>query len=439
MIFWFALPPAVLLDLPHVTDHQSPWSHALRLKKSIVLVCKTWNYIGIEFLYEDIALRRESQVPSLLRTLETPPRILGSFVKTITISALVSHRFGKSFSEKLQRIVNLCPRLSHFGVSPVSQLPDSVTLPLVDITSLEFNENLRPSTFLPILNQVSNTLLSLSLHIAADLHAPIVLPCLKSLRASELDFGALDAWSMPSLEQFTTTCSSGTSEVNIQAFCKSHGKFLQFIDLAFPAKSTNPTSFPSFPIQKIADVCPCLEHIVLRNWTSPPLPSISHPRIKWVDLCDCELNLPDWDDCFYVNYPWKLHSEKYRGLSGLSETLPALEGVRMLMQNLPRSVALPRALHPSWANIHADLRIQHPGISIRCERGFLFSSMLDLNGTDCTIHSYRWGYDTEDGDGAESESDDASDLSVVSEPSDSTDEDVELYAPEILNSDSESD
>jgi hypothetical protein len=65
--------------------------------------------------------------------------------------------------------------------------------------------------------------------------------------------------------------------------------------------------------------------------------------------------------------------------------------------------------------------------------------MLDLNGTDCTIHSYRWGYDTEDGDGAESESDDASDLSVVSEPSDSTDEDVELYAPEILNSDSESD
>jgi hypothetical protein len=75
-----------------------------------------------------------------------------------------------------------------------------------------------------------------------------------------------------------------------------------------------------------------LEHIVLRNWTSPPLPSISHPRIKWVDLCDCKLDLPDWDDCFYVNYPWKLHSEKYRGLSGLSETLPALEGVRMLMQ-----------------------------------------------------------------------------------------------------------
>ncbi|KIM85054.1 hypothetical protein PILCRDRAFT_379983 [Piloderma croceum F 1598] len=69
MIFLRALPPSFLVDSSLNAGSDSPWCEALRMKKSIVWVCKAWWQVGLELLYEEISMRRIGQNSALLRTL----------------------------------------------------------------------------------------------------------------------------------------------------------------------------------------------------------------------------------------------------------------------------------------------------------------------------------------------------------------------------------
>jgi len=431
IILSLALPPPFLLDSSIARGPHSPWSLALRFKKSIVRVCRAWYAAGIEFLYEDVVYRRLGQIPAFIRTLEASP-ILGDLVKKITITAYIPRRYGASFSERLQRVIALCPRLSHFTASPVRDpWPDTALLPTMDfhVTHLDFSEFISYSSIYPILIHLSGSLLSLAFHsrLSADLHKPIHFQQLHTLLCDILSPGSAllldvitNAWSMPCLTHLSFSTKEWTWNNNtitldamaIHAFCMVHGRHLQFL-LIGPNRLYGPTN-----IQEILDECPSLEHLIIRKQDIPL--SIAHPKIKWIDFWP--LDSPNFSKS---RYPWKKDGPDP---IELWDDLPSLQCVRTLMYGLP-CYDIGRLVHPTIT--HCDeTSIRYPGIYIRSERGFLFNSTSA--GTDAV---YASGFDWEFG-----EEEDASESEYAEDDEDAEDDehdathtDSESYIPDTAS------
>jgi hypothetical protein len=447
MIFSWALPPSFLLDPSLAAGPQSPWSQTLRLKKSIVRVCKTWHAVGSEFLYEDVVFRRIGQIPAFVRTLDTSTRISSNLVKKITISAYIPRRYGRSCSEQLQHIFSRCHHVYKFALASPNVLPDIVTLPIhyFRITTLEVNDAFQYHSLLPVLTQVCDTLMSLSFHPnnSGDLHTALCFPCLKSLvcdiwqSESARALAVIgSAWSMPSLKCLTfstrswlwTTSDKLISSETIHSFCLTHGKHLRFL-LIGPGRL-----FSNTKMQEIMDTCPSLEHLVMRLDES--LLPIAHRNIKWIDFWPSEK--PQW---FTDKYPWEM--AVFHQADSFKAALPALRGVRILMHGLPSMFDVPMFISPSWATDKDTFSIQYPGIDIHFERGFLYnSSPIGKNGGYAAGHGK--GYLGLDDSGDESddkdyvtesgETDSSSSISdTASVSSGSSDDDV--YLPEFLDSD----
>ena len=128
---------------------QSRWARVLRLRKTIVLVCRSWYLINIPDMYEHVYIHRIGQLPSLVRTLEeslsreshpdladqcagldiSASRIsdiytsfchekrraealgLGRWVFRITIDCYVPEAWYDVFCDGLNRLFVLCPSI----------------------------------------------------------------------------------------------------------------------------------------------------------------------------------------------------------------------------------------------------------------------------------------------------------------------------------------
>jgi hypothetical protein len=454
MIFSWALPPSLLLDPSLAAGPQSPWSQALRLKKSIVRVCKTWHAVGVEFLYEDVVFRRIGQIPAFIRTLDTSTRISSDLVKKITITAYVPRRYGRSCSEHLQHIFSRCCHVYKFALASPNVLPDVVTLPInnVRITTLEVNDTFKYQSLLPVLTQVCDTLLSLSFHPnnSGDLHTALCFPHLKSLVCVTWELESAQAlavissaWSLPSLESLAfdmcseqwTADDKSISSGTIHSFCLTHGKRLRFLLVGPDHQFSTPR------MQEIVDACPSLEHLVVRLDVS--VLSIAHRNIKWIDLWLYYRN-PSW---FTGNYPWEI-TVLHRP-SNVKDA-SALQGVRTLMHGLP-SMFVPMLISPSSAaNKDTFSSIQYPGIDIRFERGFLYNSFSPIGKNGGHADSYYIeDEDCSELDSSGDESDDDSEYvagsddskdssSFISDTASSVSSgslDHDIYLPEFSDSD----
>ena len=60
----------------------------MRMKKSIISVCKTWHYDGLPFLYEDLAITSAEHMESLYHTLRDSESV-GALVKRVILACYV--------------------------------------------------------------------------------------------------------------------------------------------------------------------------------------------------------------------------------------------------------------------------------------------------------------------------------------------------------------
>ncbi|KAJ7045969.1 hypothetical protein C8F04DRAFT_1066887 [Mycena alexandri] len=281
-IFRNSLPPPWLLNgaARNVLTPQSLYSIDLTAKLSIVAVCKDWNQVGTELLYEIVHLRRIGQLPAFVRALEEHAG-LGDLVKRLDLSCMVPRGYSTLFECETRNLLHLCPRISHFGFIPVFLVPTvACSLPNLGagITNLEFSSAVDFSALVfPVLLELCNGLQYLSFNPPPsredlEVYDQLEFPLLQDLRLSikSSDF-SLFRWQMPSLRRLWLYC---TVIPPIARLLDAYGRSLTFLSLSF-LKTVE-------PLQDILPKCPSLEHLVL-GLRILGVPACDHRRLKYID------------------------------------------------------------------------------------------------------------------------------------------------------------
>ncbi|KAJ3515207.1 hypothetical protein NLJ89_g1907 [Agrocybe chaxingu] len=332
-IFQRAIPPSWLLDPALSLGPDSSWSVALRLKKCIVAVCRTWNSIGLPFLYEDVYIRRVHQFASLLETIQKRPGELGQLVKTLNILCYVPRVLAGTFTRYLEVFFPLFPRLSAFAYTSPVALPLQASIPNLpqSITRLDLTGLTSWNSAVGLLMVAGGTLTSLRLRLPLSLPSSVPkggleLPSLTSiyladdnstddLRAFTRIFG------LPNLSRCTLidTAFRPREEASANPFVEfltRHGANLRYLNLRLL-----PVTF----LPSLQRICPRLEHFITPvSATLKPLEEFMHRSLKWMDF-NCSSVAPTLIPNSII-------------ISLRCHNLPALQGCRLL-SNLPNVTA----------------------------------------------------------------------------------------------------
>ena len=355
MIFLRALPPSFLVGSSLNAGSDSPWCEALRMKKSIVRVCKAWWKVGSELLYEEISMRRIGQIPALLRTLDANNSI-GDMIKNLEISCFIPAGYLSLFQVDLARIFALCFRITRLSFTahtstsaaenPLSCIafPPSLHDACAKLTCLECNHPMDPEYLMSALRVCVNLQsLWICLPCMDGLDGcnvigrrPLCLEHLQTLRlmiqsenASDLSMITLH-WRMPTLHNVIIhelSCLDDTVDWKYkQDFFAAFGACLRYVHI-------RPHWPPHFiDAQNSIKHCPVLEHLAI--WPSPNLfqMSLSHQTVKWIDL---------WTST-------EGEEQTYTALreSLSQEALPSLIGLRELDGALSSQTDWPSVLPP---------------------------------------------------------------------------------------------
>jgi len=310
LIFNRAIPPHALLDPALFPGDRSPWSHSLRLMKSIVLVCRSWNKVGAAFLYQHIYIRRLFQLECLRETLSISnlsPRNLGALVKSLYIQCYIPEEFAPEFAEILCAVVKLCPFLSTFGYTSPCALPLSVfptSCLKSKVTRLQLHDTVHYVDLVSILRDLQDQLLVLhvsisykhlderlvsstgsTLPVVPDPKTTLIFPSLLTLSISPPDgesakphvLSVLKAdWSMPSLEGLAISLRVD-SEV-ILDFLSTHGRRLLYLRVVTFA----------YHFSRALEQCPLLERLVVPpatfNYRQSPKNQVLHTKLRFLDV-----------------------------------------------------------------------------------------------------------------------------------------------------------
>ena len=120
IIFRLALPPSFLLDSALYKGPESPWCLSMKTKRDCVAVCKRWAHIGVPILYEEVVLRRMTQLSSLLRTVSLPDVHFGHLIKRIDLKCYVPPDEFPLLDSQLLRLFDKCPNISWVGYDTVT-------------------------------------------------------------------------------------------------------------------------------------------------------------------------------------------------------------------------------------------------------------------------------------------------------------------------------
>ncbi|KAJ7354687.1 hypothetical protein DFH08DRAFT_956071 [Mycena albidolilacea] len=399
MIFRHVLPPRWLLSgLQSLATYPDDIPSAdLRMKHTLLSICKSWNQVGTELLYESVVLRRILQLPVFVRALEGRDG-LGPLVKHLNLNCFPPRGYCQLYENGTRRILALCPNISHFGFSPPFLIPgfSSAFLALPSsITSLEY----------PLPSQ------SLAIPSTYDEGHPVLLfgrvedVCLIMEQDSVV---SPSKWLFPNLRK-----------LRLNGYVDRYGtpkrpKAKELID-AYGARITFLGLFPDYSIYDLHGLlsrCPVLEHLVVRQrWVPQPNTLVASHTVKFVDV------LTGWKDdpYFPITVRW------------LQGVFPALREVRNVGGGIFtefRDIPLDMPKPP----IRPDL---NPGLE---EEDEIYATVMEftnphsLNGCamidECILRSDSTadGYDDSD----------AESCSTVSEDEDCSDEDLadEFYMGE---------
>ncbi|KAJ7879625.1 hypothetical protein B0H14DRAFT_1607467 [Mycena olivaceomarginata] len=121
MIFCYALPPRWLLSgsgLQSMATYPNDiLSVDLRMKHSLLSVCKSWNQVGTELLYESVALRRILQLPVFVRALDGRQG-LAALVKRLDMNCFVPQGYYQLHDTESEADPSPLPESLPLGILP---------------------------------------------------------------------------------------------------------------------------------------------------------------------------------------------------------------------------------------------------------------------------------------------------------------------------------
>ncbi|KAJ7729766.1 hypothetical protein B0H16DRAFT_1586293 [Mycena metata] len=382
-IFRETLLPSWMTDLilpPTLPPFRKDASCAeLYTTRTITEVSKAWYNLGVGLLYEKITLRRLNQLSALLGALEAQES-LRHLVRSFDITFLGPQYFFEYHDFEIRKIVELCPRLSHFGYFPPQNdschTIEGQLLPSTSssaITSLGFSDI--PGWLLqPALIQHCRNLRSLSLPLSPPMapntlmHMPISPDTRRRYKEEEarpLSFDNLqvlhltlfsgsvirDTWSMPRLQRVSLCGTMKDSMTGLLAPFGGTITSLSLYNLEFPDEPARPGQRPiRIPgpasvliLQGVLDSCPKLDHLALSVLIFDR--ALQQPTITAMDIFCLGWNAPEADV-----------------LLSLSTRFPALQTLRTLDESMRVLRDIPRSFPEStefariweWASGHSD-------------------------------------------------------------------------------------
>jgi len=368
-----ALPPSFLLDAALYKGPESPWCLSMQTKRGFVAVCKRWYHIGMPILYEEVVLRRMTQLPALLRTVELPDANFGHLVKRVDIKCYVPPDELPFLDSQFLRLFDKCPNVVWVGYDAITspeplkwtcafQRLTAFSNLFPKLTRLECGTNVDFGNLVGVL-QKCNSLESLTCHLQLPSGEPVVhdlpqvdLPNLKALSCydtgTEYLASIASQWSMPNLEQLSAVALQLGMPDNVYKtttdLLRAHGLHLKFLHLLQLGPET----------QDFLGHCPSLKHLVLSPNSSHPT---SHPKITWVDIWSPGLDL-----------------RNYKALrKSLPAAFPSLRGVRQLDASLCTVSDLPSMLQDP-ENDASYFKYNFPGISIIYKaKAFIKTDMME--------------------------------------------------------------
>ncbi|KAJ7888314.1 hypothetical protein B0H14DRAFT_2693542, partial [Mycena olivaceomarginata] len=290
LIFRHTVPPAWTIRYSNALPPfpRTSWSNAdLGTKLTIMRVCKTWHRVGLEFLYESVALHSIGQLPAFVNALEARMGDgggtggVGAFVRRLEIGYWVPRPYDALHETELAGVLALCPRLTHFAYNP--QVLDSwrPALPSFDpipgsaaltLTHLEICDMMPYFLVIDTLVHLAPTLESLSLLLPGNADyepemqappAPVTFPRLTHLRLG-LDRNSTPPgahWALPTLTHLLLRPRTDALRpmdfdyhATARAFLAAHGRTLRVL-------SVRPNVRPHAALGDMLRLCPALWHL----------------------------------------------------------------------------------------------------------------------------------------------------------------------------------
>ncbi|TFK83831.1 hypothetical protein K466DRAFT_655033 [Polyporus arcularius HHB13444] len=371
-----------------VPGPRSRWLEGLRMKKSLVLVCRGWACPATELLYADIVLRRMGQITALAHTLRTQNyrSPLSMLVKTLRMDCcVVFESCADVVRSDLEFLLRECTNLLSFSFHSHPLFPFSPVQVMgapFQVNDTQHFDGFNPSWILEpksgagellaerlacrlstldiavrladrhvfqvaLMLVHATNLTSLSLGRITSLlpgasHPTIHLPALTTLQVylhyePFADYIATQ-WQMPRLTALTCLTSSAVP-VSLLATHAAKLTYLHFYDDSWAARLDDPTTSgkkmvldaPTL-LPHLYELCPAIEHLVL-YLEQPQLPQLSvvSPTLRYLDITQRQ-------------YP---NVQIYKTIALAPDAdAPSLESIRFV-QDLGSSSWIPRVCHPS--------------------------------------------------------------------------------------------
>ncbi|RDX41340.1 hypothetical protein OH76DRAFT_1489553 [Lentinus brumalis] len=326
-IFWAVVPLPHEYDPSIVTGPNSSWMRALRTKKALTLVSRSWHGPAMEVLYSDIVLRRMYQITLLAESLRTSPNARTGLIRGLRLDSCIftqPEELARARDE-IAFIFSSCTKLGSFSYHHPAPMschalldfdPFRMMIPSRPRSESSYNTHVQlrhidmgvqpPSFAIYVgyahlsflegraLLRTATQLVSLKLGYytaVADrdkaLFEPIFLPCLQDLYlvtdadAHGFTSYVAEAWSMPSLTNLTLArCSQ--LQTSLLAKHGSRLRYLHMYNLGSPPGVFS-LRFECEPLLRLFSLCPVLEHLVLPF--VPAQPIVLHTEsLRYLDI-----------------------------------------------------------------------------------------------------------------------------------------------------------
>jgi len=218
---------------------------ATRTKCALVLVCRSWRKLALQFLYRHIPIRSPKRAELLLRILQPNPNVLpldtsecGQFTRHIEISTHVRGSDTIQFLQTVFKILRCCPNVRILSGTWDHPLPDTFLTAL----TLLYGQSLHalywegPGSTAPITFFSSFQMLkALDIHNVEEHSLPdqCSLPLVQDLIVSNSKHSLKLATSLklPSLHNLIFKSEGDVSQDALEAFLDVHGPSLLSVDI----------------------------------------------------------------------------------------------------------------------------------------------------------------------------------------------------------------
>ncbi|PPR07598.1 hypothetical protein CVT24_006969 [Panaeolus cyanescens] len=433
-IFLHALPHPDFIDPSLWSGGKSVWREGIRVKKSIMFVCRTWYTIAMPLLYQDVSISRFPQLVLLVTSLRESKMDLKKHVKRCRFGAYLDTILDddndvllQQFHNQLEQMFELCDSLQSIDFHSPLPIPFPINLPSLisaHVTSITLGKEVTQEQTFGILNDVASQLVQLSCYdFPFDKNWELTLEALVDLtliydRHGNSPQGTEDPRSIclnitcPIIQCITFVNYGNKYTNHCSSFLETHGQTLKVLQLQFPQLAFFTSSisivYPAHSrlgekrtiIQPLLDLCPALEHLILLPNAHFPL---YHPTVQWIDVWEptCDLSEPKLE--YFWEFKATLTRRNFPQLKGVRTIAPALRPLypRIALLVPPSLSAQPGFAPCNIGNTVDGRRIQH-------DVGRLYLPGAELDWDDDSDDNYTEESSEEEEDASEYSTDEDS-------------------------------